>query len=203
MRRAAAGTARAIASRQRSRQGAIMNKKPGTEPLSALKPDTLLSVGGRAPFAHHGYVNPPVYHASTLLYPSAEDYLAHRGRYQYGRRGTPTSEALEDAIRALDGPACAAVALLPSGLAAIAGALLAVRRGGDHVLVTDSVYLPTRKFCDSVLTRFGIKTRYYAPLIGGGIADLIDDKTRAVFVESPGSLSFETQDISADRKSVV
>ena len=82
-----------------------------------LKPDTRLTIGGRDPFAHHGYVNTPVYHASTLLYPTAEDYLAHRGRYSYGRRGTPTSEALENAIRDLEGPACAGVALLPSGLA--------------------------------------------------------------------------------------
>src|ERR1700736_295834 len=86
---------------------------------------TRLATGGRDPFAHHGYVNTPVYHASTLLYPSAEDFLAHRGRYQYGRRGTPTSEALENAIAGLDGPACAAVALLPSGLAAISSAPLA------------------------------------------------------------------------------
>src|SRR5215469_4743995 len=117
-----------------------MNKKSGAEPSGDLKPDTLLSVGGRDPFAHHGYVNTPVYHASTLLYPSAADYLAHRGRYQYGRRGTPTSEALETAIQALDGPSCAAVALLPSGLAAISSALLSVLRTGDNLLVTDSAY---------------------------------------------------------------
>src|SRR5690242_14872125 len=174
-----------------------MNKKSAATPSTDFKPDTLLSVGGRDPFSHHGYVNPPVYHASTLLYPSAEDFLAHRGRYQYGRRGTPTSEALEDAIRALDGSACAAVALLPSGLAAISAALLAVLRTGDHLLVTDSVYLPTRKFCDSVLTRFGVTTTYYDPRVGAGIADLITPKTRAVFVEAPGSLTFETQDIPA------
>ena len=174
-----------------------MNKKSGSEPSRELKPDTLLSIGGRDPFAHHGYVNTPVYHASTLLYPSAEDYVAHRGRYQYGRRGTPTSEALEDAIRALDGPACAAVALLPSGLAAVSAALLAVLRAGDHVLVTDSAYLPTRKFCDSVLTRFGVNTTYYDPLVGAGIAALMRANTRVVFVEAPGSLTFETQDVPA------
>src|SRR6266850_7186612 len=83
-----------------------MNKSSDGKPAGELKPDTLLTVGGRDPFAQHGYINTPVYHASTLLYPSAEDYLAHRGRYQYGRRGTPTSEALENAVRALDGPAC-------------------------------------------------------------------------------------------------
>jgi len=174
-----------------------MNKKAGAEPSDTLKPDTLLTVGGRDPFAQHGYVNTPVYHASTLLYPTAEDYLAHRGRYQYGRRGTPTSEALETAIRTLDGPACAAVALLPSGLAAISSALLAVLRGGDHVLVTDSVYLPTRKFCDQVLTRYGVTTTYYDPLVGAGIVDLMRPNTRVVFVEAPGSLTFDMQDIPA------
>src|SRR5579864_5071387 len=102
----------------RSRRGAPMNKKAAAEP-GALKPDTLLSIGGRDPFAHHGYVNTPVYHASTLLYETAEDFLAHRGRYQYGRRGTPTSEALQDALADIEGPQCAGVALLPSGLAAV------------------------------------------------------------------------------------
>src|SRR5438270_8703012 len=125
-----------------------MNKTSDAAPESELKPDTLLTTGGRDPFAHHGYVNTPVYHASTLLYPTAEDYVAHRGKYQYGRRGTPSSEALETAIQTLDGPVCAAVALLPSGLGAISSSLLAVLASGDHLLVTDSVYLPTRKFCD-------------------------------------------------------
>ncbi len=162
-----------------------------------FKVDTRLTTGGRDPFAHHGYVNTPVYHASTLLYRTAEDYLAHRGHYQYGRRGTPTSEALESALREIEGNACAGVALLPSGLAAISTALLAVLRSGDHVLVTDSVYGPTRRFCDSVLVRFGITTTYYDPLIGGEIAKLMQKNTRAVFLESPGSLSFEIQDAPA------
>src|SRR5882672_7798410 len=161
-----------------------MNKSSDGKPSHELKPDTLLATGGRDPFAHYGYVNTPVYHASTLLYPSAEDFLAHRGRYQYGRRGTPTSEALENAIRGLDGPACAAVALLPSGLAAAAAALLSVLRTGDHLLV-----------CDTVLARFGISTTYYDPLVGTGIAGLMAPNTRAVFVEAPGSLTFEMQDI--------
>jgi len=153
--------------------------------------------GGRDPFAHHGYVNPPVYHASTLLYPSAEDFLGHRSRYQYGRRGTPTTEALAGALMALDGPECAGVALLPSGLAAASVALLSVLKAGDHVLVTDSVYQPTRKFCDGELARYGITTTYYDPLIGGDIAGLIKPNTRVIFVESPGSLSFEMQDVPA------
>ena len=104
-----------------------MTKAEGGKPAQTeLKPDTKVTTGGRNPHAHHGYVNPPVYHASTLLYRTAEDYLAHDGQYHYGRRGTPTSEALENAIQEIEGPACAAVALLPSGLAAISTALLSV-----------------------------------------------------------------------------
>jgi cysteine-S-conjugate beta-lyase len=163
----------------------------------SLKPATHLVVGGRDSAANHGFVNPPVHHASTVLYPSAEDFLARRSRYLYGRRGTPTSEALENALRTLEGPGCAGVALLPSGLAAISTALLAVLSSGDHLLVTDSAYQPTRRFCDGVLRRNGIVTSYYDPLIGGGIAALMQPNTRAVFVEAPGSLSFEIQDVPA------
>ena len=162
-----------------------------------LRPDTRLVVGGRDPFAYHGFVNPPVYHASTVLYPSAEDLVAHRARYQYGRRGTPTSEALEGAIQAIEGPGCAGVALVPSGLSAIATALLAALKSGEHVLVTDSAYRPTRTFCDGVLARLGIETTYYDPLIGTGIAGMFRPNTRAVFVEAPGSQSLEMQDVPA------
>jgi len=137
-----------------------------------IKPATRLVTSGRDPQAYHGFVNPPVYHASTLLYPTAEDQVAHRARYSYGRRGTPTSEALEDALRELDGEACAGVALLPSGLAAISAALLATMSAGDHILVTDSVYRPTRNFCNGVFKRLGVETTYYDPLIGAGIAQL-------------------------------
>ena len=156
---------------------------------------TRLTNAGRDPFAHHGYVNPPVYHASTLLYPSADDFVARRGRYSYGRRGTPTSEALQTAIGDLEGPQCEAVALLPSGLAAISAAILSVVRAGDHILVTDSVYEPTRKFCDTILTRYGVSTTYYDPT--ADIAELMKPNTTAVFTESPGSLTFEIQDIPA------
>ena len=175
-----------------------MTKTTDANPVHpALKPATRLVVGGRDPAANHGFVNPPVHHVSTVLYPTAEDFLARRARYLYGRRGTPTSEALEDALRALEGPDCAGVALLPSGLAAISTALLAVLKAGDHLLVTDSVYQPTRKFCDGMLKRYGVTTTYYDPLIGGAIAALIQPNTRAVFVEAPGSLSFEIQDVPA------
>jgi cystathionine beta-lyase len=158
---------------------------------------TRLAHAGRNPSAHHGYVNTPVYHASTMLYPNAEAYVAHRSRYQYGRRGTPTSEAFQNALKDIEGPQCEGVALLPSGLAAISTALLSVLRAGDHVLVTDSAYFPTRMLCDKILTRYGITTTYYEPTIGSGIAALLQANTRAVFVESPGSLTFEIQDIPA------
>ena len=175
-----------------------MTKTTDADPAHpALKPATRLVVGGRDPAANHGFVNPPVHHVSTVLYPTAEDFLARRARYLYGRRGTPTSEALEDALRALEGPDCGGVALLPSGLAAISTALLAVLKAGDHLLVTDSVYQPTRKFCDGMLKRYGVTATYYDPLVGGGIAALIQPNTRAVFVEAPGSLSFEIQDVPA------
>ena len=175
-----------------------MTKTTDADPAHpAFKPATRLVVGGRDPAANHGFVNPPVHHVSTVLYPTAEDFLARRARYLYGRRGTPTSEALEDALRALEGPDCAGVALLPSGLAAISTALLAVLKAGDHLLVTDSVYQPTRKFCDGMLKRYGVTATYYDPLVGGGIAALIQPNTRAVFVEAPGSLSFEIQDVPA------
>jgi cystathionine beta-lyase len=175
-----------------------MTKAEGGEPPTAeLKPDTRLGIGGRDPFKHHGYVNTPVYQASTILYRTAEDFLGRRGEYFYGRSGTPTSEALQKALMEIEGPACAGVALLPSGLSAISTALLSLLQAGDHILVTDNCYGPTRQFCDSVLTRYGVATTFYDPLIGGGIAALIQPNTRAIFTEAPGSLSFEVQDVPA------
>ena len=161
---------------------------------------TKLVTAGRDPKSYHGFVNPPVYHASTVLYPCAEDFVAHRARYQYGRRGTPTTEALEQALQELEGPNCAGVSLLPSGLAAISAALLAVVQSGDHVLVTDSAYGPTRNFCENILKRLGVTTTYYDPLAGAAIADLLQPNTRLVYLESPGSLSFEMQDTAAIAK---
>ena len=175
-----------------------MKKKTEADPSHPqLKPATRLISGGRDPATNHGFVNPPVHHVSTVLYPTAEDFLARRSRYLYGRRGTPTTEALENALRELEGPDCAGVALVPSGLAAVSTALLSVLDAGDHLLVSDSVYQPTRKFCSAVLDRYGISTTYFDPLIGAGIAALIGPRTRAVFVEAPGSLSFEVQDVPA------
>jgi cystathionine beta-lyase len=179
----------------RLRQRRTMSTSGADKPPS--KPATRLVTGGRDSFSYYGFVNPPVYHASTVLHRTAADYLGNRGRYSYGRRGTPTTEALATALRELEGPDCAGVALVPSGLAAISVALLSALRTGEHVLVTDSAYEPTRHFCDKVLPRYGIATSYYDPLIGGGIAALMQPNTRAVFVESPGSLSFEIQDVPA------
>ena len=169
-------------------------------PEIPLKPDTRLVTAGRDTKGQHGFVNPAVYHASTVLYPTAEDQVAHRARYQYGRRGTPTSEALENALMAIEGEGCAGVALMPSGLAAISTALLAVAGAGDHILVTDSIYRPTRNFCEGMFKRMGVETTYYDPLIGAGIAKLFKTNTKAVFVEAPGSQSFEMQDIPAIAK---
>jgi cystathionine beta-lyase len=169
-------------------------------PKNPTKPETRLVTAGRNTKGQHGFVNPAVWHASTVLYPTAEDQVAHRSRYQYGRRGTPTSEALEQALVAIEGVGCAGVALLPSGLTAIATALLSVAGSGDHILVTDSVYRPTRNFCEGVFKRMGVETTYYDPLLGAGIAKLIKPNTRAVFVEAPGSQSFEMQDIPAIAK---
>jgi cystathionine beta-lyase len=162
-----------------------------------LKPETALVTSGRDTEAQQGFVNPPVVHGSTVLYPTAEDLHAHRGEYQYGRHGTPTTRALQDALMALEGPNCAGVGLAPSGLAAISTTLLAVLKAGDHLLVCDNVYRPTRNFCNGLLARYGVETTYYDPAIGAGIAALFKPNTKAVVVEAPGSQSFEMPDIPA------
>jgi cystathionine beta-lyase len=124
------------------------------------------------------------------------DSLENRGQaYTYGRRLTPTIEALQEAICELEGGA--GTVLCPSGLQACTLAILSTVSAGDHLLVTDSVYGPTRTFCDKTLARFGVTTTYYDPLIGGGIEKLFRPNTKAIFTESPGSLTFEIQDIPA------
>lgn len=168
-----------------------------------MKDETRLSAAGRAPDKFHGAVNVPVYHASTILYPSLDALEEmHRRREEpdsrdvtYGRTGTPTSFAFEDAVAELEGGY--RTLAFPSGLAAIGAALLAFVKSGDHLLISDSVYAPTRVFCDHLLHRFGVETTYYDPLIGAGIAALIRPETALVFVESPGSVTFEVQDIPA------
>jgi cystathionine beta-lyase len=161
------------------------------------KPETALVTSGRDTRAQKGFVNPPVVHGSTVLYPTAEDLHAHRGEFQYGRHGTPTTRALQESLMALEGPQCAGVGLAPSGLAAISTTLLAVLKAGDHLLVCDNSYRPTRNFCNGLLNRYGVETTYYDPSIGAGIAALLKPNTRAVVVEAPGSQSFEMPDIPA------
>lgn len=169
-------------------------------PPEKPKPETVLVTAGRDPQANFGIVNPPVYHASTILFPTVEALNASQKkrdvtRSRYGRYGTPTTFALEEAVNALDGGHHSIVT--GSGVSAITVALMAYVKAGDHVLMVDTVYGPTRRFCDTVLARFGVTTTYYDPLIGGGIARLIQPNTRVVFLESPGSLTFEMQDVPA------
>lgn len=161
--------------------------------------DTRLVHGGRRKEWTFGIVNPPVFHASTVLFDTVAELKAAASKRDeslyYGRRGTPTTFALADALTEISGGA--GTVLYPSGLAALTGAILAFVEAGDHILVTDSVYDPTRAFCDQMLRRYGVETTYYDPLIGGGIADLIRPNTRLVLVEAPGSLTMEVQDIPA------
>jgi cysteine-S-conjugate beta-lyase len=172
-----------------------MNSLGDNERSSPQKAETALVTAGRDTKAQKGFVNPPVVHGSTVLYPTADDLHAHRGEFQYGRHGTPTTKALQEALMAIEGPQCAGVGLAPSGLSAITTTLLAVLGAGDHLLVCDNAYRPTRNFCNGLLARYGIETTYYDPLIGAGIADMFRPNTKAVLVEAPGSQSFEMPDI--------
>ena len=163
------------------------------------RPLTKLVEGGRRREWRGRLVNPPVERASTILFDTVDDLNGSRpslGEYRYGLQGTATHWALSEALTELE-PGAAGTALYPSGLAASSGALLSVLSAGDELLVTDSVYGPTRKLCDSILKRLGISTRYYDPLIGAGIAELIGENTRAILLESPGSLTMEVQDVPA------
>ena len=164
-----------------------------------MKKDTILAHAGRDPSRYQGMVNTPVFRASTILNEDLESYEAPRDedyqRITYGRHGTPTTRALEDAVAQLEGGHHAVA--LPSGLAAIVAALCAFVKNGDHLLVVDTAYGPARNFCNARLKPNGVDVEYYDPLIGAGIAKLIRPNTRAVFCESPGSLTFEMQDIPA------
>jgi cysteine-S-conjugate beta-lyase len=174
-----------------------MNSSGAHDPSNPQQAETRLVTAGRDPGAQKGFVNPAVFHGSTVLYPTAEDLHAHRAEYQYGRHGTPTTRALQDVLMKLEGPQCAGVGLAPSGLAAISTTLLAVLKTGDHILVCDNVYRPSRNFCNGLLARYGVETTYYDPMIGAGIEKLFRPNTRAVLVEAPGSQSFEMPDIRA------
>jgi cystathionine beta-lyase len=166
-----------------------------------MKDDTLMVHAARNS-EHPGHiVNPPVYHASTVLSPTLEAFK-RRGEgdakyhaVRYGAYGVPTTFALADAVAALEGGQ--GTVITATGLAAVTLALTAFVGQGDHILVSDSVYGPTRAFCNMVLKRFGVSTTYYDPLIAGDIDTLIQPNTRLVFTESPGSLTFEVQDIPA------
>jgi cystathionine beta-lyase len=160
-----------------------------------LKPDTIATHAGRMSFEHFGAVNTPVYRASTILYRDLETLESGDVPYFYGRRGTPSSDSFEKAITELEDGARTVVA--PSGLGAIALAIQSICGAGDHLLMVDSCYHPTRLLCDRTLKRFGIETTYYDPGIGAGIEKLMRPDTKAVFCESPGSLTFEVQDVPA------
>lgn len=171
---------------------------PTTRPPSSA---TRVVTAGRRPEWTAGIVNPPVWRASTILYDSVADLRAAAGkdthhRLFYGRRGTPTQWSLADALTELE-PGAHATFLYPSGVAAVAAALLSVLSPGDELLLVDSAYDPTRSLADGLLKRMGVATRYYDPLVGADIAGIISDRTRAVFMESPGSLTFEVQDVPA------
>jgi cystathionine beta-lyase len=175
--------------------------KPTPNGDDTFRRDTLLTHTGGTPADRHGAVNPPVYRASTILFPTVAEWEAsrvHANRFnvlRYGQLGTPTTFALEEAIATLEGGYRAM--LLPSGLAAATTVLLALLRSGDHLLMTDSAYQPTRHFCKAHLARYGITTTFYDPCIGAEIASLMGPETRLVFLESPGSITFDVQDIPA------
>ena len=173
-------------------------RRPPRPDLSALRTGTRLAQAGR----DHAVdmVNPPVARASTILFDNLADLDRalkdpDAGLY-YGRRGTQTHWALEDALSQLE-PGAAGTKLFPSGVAAITTSLMACLKAGDELLVTDSAYEPSRTFADALLGPLGITTRYYDPRCGAGIADVISEETKAILLESPGSLSFEIQDVPA------
>lgn len=171
-----------------------MSKRDGSD--KPRHPETEILHSGRDPARQHGFVNAPVYRGSTVLFPTLDALDAYESQtFRYGRYGTPTTAALEEAISQLEGGG--RTFLTPSGYQAVTTAILAFVKAGDHILVADTVYQPTRKFCDAFLARLGVAITYYDPLVGGGIGDLIQENTRLVFTESPGSLTFEVQDIGA------
>ncbi|OGA60404.1 MAG: cystathionine beta-lyase [Burkholderiales bacterium RIFCSPHIGHO2_01_FULL_64_960] len=157
--------------------------------------NTALAHAGSHPEDHHGFVNPPIYRGSTVVFPNAATMKSGSQRYQYGRWNNPSTEALTEAINVLEG--AQGSVLCSCGLAACVTAILAVVGAGDHLLVPDSVYGATRHFCDTAGRRFGFETTYYDPCIGAGIEALFRPNTKAVFTESPGSHTFEIQDIPA------
>jgi cystathionine beta-lyase len=169
--------------------------KDRDEILAGAGVNTRLAHTGNDPSDYYGFVNPPVVHASTVLFPNAATMEKRAQKYTYGTRGTPTTDALCHAIDELEGSA--GTILVPSGLAAVTVPFLAFLSAGDHALIVDSVYFPTRHFCDTMLTRLGVTVEYYDPMIGAGIESLMKPNTRLVHTEAPGSNTFEMQDIRA------
>ena len=169
--------------------------KLSPETRASLRSRTRLVHAGRNPSEQHGFINTPIYRGSTVLFESEQQMRSEDAQYTYGTHGTPTTTALETAWSELAG--AAGTALTPSGLAAVTLALMSVLKSGDHLLVTDSAYGPTRRFCNTVLRDFGVLTTFYDPLVGTGISELMRPATRAVLVEAPGSQSFEMQDVPA------
>ncbi|MFK8251370.1 cystathionine beta-lyase [Ancylobacter terrae] len=173
--------------------GNDVRKSDGTGKFAV---ETQLVVEGREPDRYDGFVNVPITRGATIIYPSAADLRHHTGRrYSYGRRGNPTLEGLETALTTLEGGA--GVVLTPSGLSACGLALLSALKAGDHLLMIDTVYEPTRHLCGTVLKRFGIEVSYYDPLVGADIAALFRPNTAAIYLESPGSQTFEMPDVPA------
>ena len=167
-----------------------------------IRDETRAVHAGRHPQDFHGVVNPPVYHASTVISPNLadwnqkdRDYAEDKPGVYYGRHGTPTTASLEEAVAELEGGYRAMV--YPSGLAACACALIAYVKAGDHVLISDSAYGPMRRVGWRLLARFGVEIQFYDPLIGAGVKALMRPNTTVVVVEAPGSLTFEMQDIPA------
>lgn len=158
-----------------------------------LGTNTKLAHGGHDPHSFHGFVNPPVVHASTVLFPDTATMLSRDQKYTYGTHGTPTTDALCEAVNEMEG--AAGTIILPSGLAAISVPFLSFLKAGDHALVVDSVYSPTRRFCNHMLKGLGIDVDYYDPAVGGDIGSLMKPNTKLVHTESPGSNTFEMQDI--------
>ena len=157
--------------------------------------ETALTRLGRTPHAYSGFVNTPIVRGSTVLFPNAEALDSREVAYTYGRPSNPTTRALETALASLEGGA--RTFLTPSGLSAVSTALLAFAEAGGHMLIADSVYMPTRRFAGRVLKRLGVDVAYYDPLIGAGIGELLRQNTKLVLTESPGSQTFEIQDIPA------
>ncbi len=162
---------------------------------------TRLAHGGRKREGQFGAINPPIVRASTILFDTYQDFLTrktrnrHRGEFTYGRNANPSAVALEGLVAELEGAAdCFSV---QNGLAAVSGALLAMLGSGDHLLIADTVYEPSRNVARLALTRLGVEVEFYDPLIGAGIETLFRPNTRAIFMESPGSLTFEVQDVPA------